>query len=98
MIFNLRNFFLKKKLQESGIDVSFWLNVSDEERYRRAEGRRIDPQTEIIYHLEDNPPPTDVKGLIDRLKIIDDPRVDQVSKLLLILIFFYYFKKLFFLF
>lgn len=27
----------------------------------------MDPQTQIIYHQIFNPPPTDVKGLTDRL-------------------------------
>lgn len=54
------------------------LEVENEECVRRAVGRRIDPTTETIYHLEDNPPPTDVKGLIDRLQEINDPKASKV--------------------
>lgn len=44
---------------------------------RRASGRRIDPQTGNIYHLEENPPPTDVKGLADRLQPINDADTNE---------------------
>lgn len=32
-----------------------------EERLRRVGLKRIDPQTEAVYNLEENPPPVDVK-------------------------------------
>jgi len=33
--------------------------------------RKLDPITNICYHIEDNPPPKDVKGLIERLVLND---------------------------
>jgi len=62
----------KRELVKSVFDLSFNITIDDEECIRRAVGRRIDPNTGNIYHLEDNPPdPKDLK-LIDRLKPIDD--------------------------
>lgn len=59
-------------LKRSGLDLVIELKVDEEECLRRAKGRKIDPQTEIVYHMQDNPPPTDVKGLLERLKDIDN--------------------------
>jgi hypothetical protein len=44
---------------------------------RRKDLRRVDPTTEIAYNLEENPPPTDVKGLIERLQPISDPTENE---------------------
>jgi adenylate kinase len=46
---------------------------------RRASGRRVDPQTGNIYHIEENPPPTDVKGLADRLQPINDADTNETK-------------------
>lgn len=56
----------------SGLDFILSLSISPEEMSRRIKGRRQDPQTSIIYHIEDNPPPTDVKGLNERLIAVVD--------------------------
>jgi hypothetical protein len=34
---------------------------------RRALGRRFDPAEEKVYHIDDNPPPTDAAPLCERL-------------------------------
>ena len=34
---------------------------------KQALGRRIDPETGAVYHMELNPPPTDNPGLLERL-------------------------------
>lgn len=52
---------------ESGLDLLVCLSIEIEEMKRRIQGRRLDPQTKITYHIEDNPPPNDVKGLNERL-------------------------------
>lgn len=52
---------------KSGLDLVICLNTPIEERLRRKEQRKVDPQTETIYNLEETPPPTDVKGLVERL-------------------------------
>jgi len=59
----------------SGLDFILNLSITTEEMTRRIKGRKQDPQTKIIYHVEDNPPPSDVKGLIERLV----PVVDEFS-------------------
>lgn len=59
--------------QASGLDGLLILDCPVDECERRATGRRIDPQTSIIYHLEDNPAPEDSKNPIaDRLTEVDD--------------------------
>ena len=62
-----------KELIQSGIDIVFHLEVPSQECIRRAFGRRIDPETNIIYHLEDNPPITDEGSVCERLKVLDEP-------------------------
>ena len=52
----------------SGIDHIICLNAPLEERFRRAQLKRLDPLTDTIYSLEDCPP--DVKS---RLILINDP-------------------------
>jgi len=47
----------KEKLINSGLDFVFYLKVPVMECIRRAFGRRLNPQTGEIYHLEDNLPP-----------------------------------------
>lgn len=39
---------------------------------RRALGRRIDPQDDKIYHVEDIPPPTNQAPLCERLLPMED--------------------------
>lgn len=53
-------------LEAAGVslDVVLLLEVPDELIVRRITGRRSDPETGTIYHLEFNPPPADV---VDRL-------------------------------
>lgn len=55
------------KVEQSGFDGIVILKTPFEECQRRSQNRKIDPTTNIIYHLEDNPPPEDSK-LQDRLQ------------------------------
>ena len=58
---------------QSGIDVVFLLDVSNETAIKRAAGTRFDSITAEKYHLEFNPPPSDVIGIHERLTgYIDD--------------------------
>lgn len=41
---------------ESGLDGVIFLDTPLEECIRRGQGRKIDPTTGVIYHLEDNMP------------------------------------------
>ena len=48
------------------------MQLSKDGCLHRAKNRKLDPQTGNIYHMEDNPPSSEVKGLIERLVPISD--------------------------
>ena len=58
-------------LIKSGLDLIIHLDIVEEECHRRASGRKVDPQTEITYHMEDSPPPGDDKKIQERLVPIE---------------------------
>ena len=67
----------------SGLDAVILLTLSDESlALKRALGRRIDPETGAVYHMELNPPPTDNPGLLERLEDIsgDSNDAEQVQE------------------
>jgi adenylate kinase len=43
-----------------GIDTVLYLTVPDDAIVRRMSGRRTDPETGVVYHVEHNPPPAAV--------------------------------------
>src|SRR5207237_1105651 len=43
-----------------GIDAVVYLDVDDDAIVRRMSGRRTDPETGLVYHVEHNPPPAEV--------------------------------------
>jgi adenylate kinase len=47
-----------------GIDAAFNLVVDEDVIVRRMGGRRTDPVTGTVYHLEHNPPPAEVAGRV----------------------------------
>ncbi len=49
-------------LAEDGrrIDAVVYLEVDDDAIVRRMSGRRTDPETGVVYHVEHNPPPAEV--------------------------------------
>ncbi len=53
---------LDKLLEKLGrkLDAVILFDISDQEVIRRLSGRRIDPKTGKVYHIEFNPPPKDV--------------------------------------
>ncbi|ARS88426.1 adenylate kinase [Natrarchaeobaculum aegyptiacum] len=52
-----RNVDQAEELEDmTDLDVVLYLEVSDEELINRLTGRRLDPETGDIYHLEYNPP------------------------------------------
>lgn len=54
---------------QSGLDGVLFMEVGEDEVFRRANNRKIDPQTNIVYHMEDNPPEeTKDNKLIERLQ------------------------------
>lgn len=66
-----------KALEESGIiaDVFLFLNVPDDILIDRVIGRRTDPVTGKIYHLQFSPPPPDIA---DRLQHRSDDTKEKV--------------------
>lgn len=61
-----------KTLIASGIDAVIWFDCSRDECLRRALGRRIDSQSNIIYHIQDNPPSIEKSPLCEIIEPIDD--------------------------
>ncbi len=57
------------------VDIAVYFKVSDKEVIRRISGRRMDPVTGKIYHIEFNPPPEGV-NTIQR----DDDRIEVIKK------------------
>ena len=68
---NLIDIAIKKKndnkLIQSGIDLLINVSLSQEELNRRYNGIKYDPNTNTIYHIEDNPPNLGDKKLQERL-------------------------------
>ncbi|TPX51313.1 adenylate kinase [Synchytrium endobioticum] len=56
----------------SALDAVFLLNIDNNVAIRRAAGRRVDPVTGTIYHLEFNLPPSEQYGILDRLVTLPD--------------------------
>src|SRR5687767_3331500 len=57
---------LDAMLRELGrcIDAVVYLEVDDDAIVRRMSGRRTDPETGVVYHVEHNPPPADVAARV----------------------------------
>jgi adenylate kinase family enzyme len=64
----------------SGLDAVLVLGLTDEAAaLKRALGRRLDPQTGKIWHLEFDPPPSNDPGLNARLVEVQDASNDAVQ-------------------
>ena len=61
-----------KTLIASGMDAIIWFDCSRDECLRRALGRRIDSQNNIIYHIQDNAPSIEKSPLCEIVEPIDD--------------------------
>lgn len=57
------------------IGAVVYLEVDDDAIVRRMSGRRTDPETGVVYHVEHNPPPA---GVADRVIQRDDDREETV--------------------
>ncbi|HWK89885.1 MAG TPA: adenylate kinase [Longimicrobium sp.] len=66
-------------LRELGrkIDAVVYLEVDDDAIVRRMSGRRTDPETGVVYHVEHNPPPPAVAA---RCVQRDDDREETVRR------------------
>ena len=61
----------------SGMDAVFRLSMDDESlALKRVLGKRVDPETQQVYHLEFNPPPVDDAGLVERLEEVENSITD----------------------
>ena len=64
-------------LYVSGLDGVFAVGLLGEEAcVDRAAGRREDPETGRVFHVDANPPPTGEPGLLDRIVEPEDPSND----------------------
>ena len=63
---------------KSIFDAFVYINASEHESLRRASNRKLDPHTNIIYHMEDNPPPED-KKIKERLVDVNEPSIDDIK-------------------
>ncbi|HYR10960.1 MAG TPA: adenylate kinase [Longimicrobium sp.] len=57
------------------IDAVVYIDVDDDSIVRRMSGRRTDPETGTVYHVEHNPPPAEVA---DRVIQREDDREETV--------------------
>lgn len=57
---------LRELLSDAGreIDAVVVIDVPSEVIVRRMSGRRTDPETGVVYHVEHNPPPPEVAGRV----------------------------------
>eukprot|EP00878_Enallax_costatus_P017746 GHUV01018646.1.p1 GENE.GHUV01018646.1~~GHUV01018646.1.p1 ORF type:complete len:277 (+),score=106.96 GHUV01018646.1:524-1354(+) len=64
----------------SGLDAVIVLGCDDESlAVKRALGRRLDPVTGRIYHLDFDPPPSSTPGLSERLVEVSGPENDTTQ-------------------
>ncbi len=63
---------MQRRLLHGGVDHAIYLSVSRQESLRRALGRRYDPNSASLFHLEDNIPPADNAPLMERIVQIRD--------------------------
>jgi len=57
----------QKDLSQGAFDLIFYLEVKNDEIIRRVKNKKIDNNTGMIYHMEDYPPPSDDKKLLEKL-------------------------------
>eukprot|EP00397_Hematodinium_sp_SG-2012_P003313 GEMP01003321.1.p1 GENE.GEMP01003321.1~~GEMP01003321.1.p1 ORF type:complete len:1399 (+),score=339.07 GEMP01003321.1:334-4197(+) len=59
-----------------GVDAVFLLESTNDELTQRASGRRVNPNTGLVYHVQDNPPPQKMRTkedlIYEHLIPIDD--------------------------
>ena len=67
----------------SATDAYLFLDVPSEECVRRVSNRKIDPTTNTVYHMEDNPPPEGDAKLKDRLQDYPGEPDQEHSRVLL---------------
>jgi adenylate kinase family enzyme len=70
----------KKNLTESGFNLMIYLEGNPKECLRRSQNRKLDPLTGIIYHMEDNPFPSEDRKITERLINCDNftPKLPEI--------------------
>ena len=63
----------------AGLDLVLLIEVPDEMIVERITGRRMDPETGDIYHVQFKPPPADIAGRVTQRK--DDTEEAVVARL-----------------
>jgi len=61
-----------QKLIKSGVDCAIVIDLEKEECLKRALGRRVDPNSNELFHLEENLPPIENAAKVERLIPFDD--------------------------
>ena len=69
----------ERRLIRGGVDYAIYLDIEKEESLRRSLGRRVDRNTNSLYHLWDNAPPVDNAPLMERLEQIRDFETQELS-------------------
>lgn len=71
---------ITKEIPKSLFDSFCIFEVEEEECLRRLRNRKLDPNTKMIYHMEDNPPPENDKKLNERLIELTEPTEEKVKE------------------
>lgn len=66
-------------LKSPTVDYLFVMDAPKEQLDTRNQGRKMDPTTNQVYHVTLNPPPTDVKGLAERLVEVPLAQIESVK-------------------
>jgi adenylate kinase len=66
-----------QQLEAAGVQVSsfVYLHLDDDQVTHRISGRRIDPVTGLIYHLQHRPPPVDVAARCVQVRVCFSSKV-----------------------
>ncbi|MCQ2817297.1 MAG: hypothetical protein MJ252_08540, partial [archaeon] len=71
---------LLSEVSQSVFNIFVNFKLEDEETLRRVKDRKMDPTTEIIYHMTDNPPPAGDKKLNERLVDVLEPTPEEIQE------------------
>ena len=74
--------YLRKgnKNSKSIFNHYIWLKANEEDIINRSLNRMLDPQTGIIYQIDNDPPPPNDKKLNERLVPVTEPTPDQLKE------------------
>ena len=70
----------KSSINESTINYFFNFEIPQDKIFERLDNRKLDPQTEIIYHMIFNPPNEKDKKLMARLIDVTEPTHEKIEE------------------